>query len=99
MKSTPSRTADAGGNDQNPFWPETNLKADEREEQRSEAYYVDILNTKKNETARYSVSLTDWTALNLGESVFITASRFGGDPCISDEKGNPLIRLFTAGTP
>lgn len=90
---TPSRTADAEGDDQFPYWPETNLQSDEREEERTEAYFVDILNTKKNETARYRVSPTDWTLLVPGSPVYITTNRFGADPCISDENGIPLVQL------
>ena len=90
---TPERTATAEGRDQIPYWPETNLKPDEREEDRTEAYYVEILNTKNNETVRYSLSQADWRTLRPGDQVYITANRFGEDVSISDEKGNPLIRL------
>ena len=54
---------------------------------------MEILNTKKNETARYGLSQTNWRTLRPGDQVYISANRFGEDASISDEKGNPLIRL------
>ncbi len=90
---TPTRTASAGADDHNPYWPDTNLAEDEREGQRAEAYRITITDTKKGETTRYRVTEDDWNTLNAGDSIYFTVKRTGDDPCISDEKGNPIITL------
>ena len=94
---TYERTATAEGTDQNPYWPETKLRAGERDGQRSETYRVEITDTDKNTASRYRVSESDWNSLTVGENVYITMSRMGGAPGISDEKGNPLVQLTRDG--
>ena len=93
-KWTPTRTVTAGADDHNPYWPDTNLADDEREGRRAEAYRVMITDTKKNETTRYRVAESDWNTLNAGDGIYFTVKRSGEDPCISDEKGSPLITLI-----
>ena len=90
---TPTRTATASGDDHSPYWPDPQLSQDEREGQRSAVYRVTITNTQKGESNRYRVSEADWNTLNAGDSIYFTAKRSGGEPCISDEKGNPLVQL------
>ncbi len=90
---TPTRVATASGTDHDVYWPDTQLSENEREGQRGAAYRVVITNTKKGESIRYRVSEEDWNGLNAGDAIYFTATRTGGDPCISDEKGNPLVRL------
>ena len=63
------------------------------EGQRAAVYRVTITNTQKGESTRYRVSEADWNTLNAGDSIYFTVKRSGGEPCISDEKGNPLVQL------
>ena len=74
-------------------WPDPQLKADEREGQRAAVYRLTITNMKNNESARYRVSESDWNGLREGEDIYFTVKRSGGEPCISDAKGNPLVEL------
>ena len=90
---TPTRQATASADDHSPYWPDPQLKADEREGQRAAVYRLTITNTKNNESARYRVSESDWNGLREGEDIYFTVKRSGGEPCISDAKGNPLIEL------
>ncbi|MBQ6232489.1 MAG: hypothetical protein IJJ80_03180 [Clostridia bacterium] len=90
---TPNRQATAGADDHDPYWPDTNLAEDEREGQRAEVYRVTITNSKTGESARYRVRQTDWDQLKAGDSIYFTVKRSGDEPCISDEKGNPIITL------
>ena len=89
-----NRQATASAEDHDPYWPDTNLAEDEREGQRIETYRIIVLDTKNNTTTRYRVAESDWNQLKAGDMVYITAKRSGADPCISDEKGNPLISLI-----
>ncbi len=90
---TPSRVATSDGTDHNVYWPDTNLADDEREGRRGEAYRVVIANTKSGEATRYRVAESDWNGLNAGDAIYFTVTRSGDNPCISDEKGNPIIQL------
>ena len=90
---TPTRVARSGAEDHDPYWPDTELGENEREGQRAEAYRVIITNTKDGSSARYRVTQADWESLNAGDDIYFTVRRSGGEPCISDEKGNPIVEL------
>ncbi len=91
---TPTRQATSSGEGHTAYWPEPDLGADEREGERAAVYRITVTHKKDNSTARYRLAEADWEKLNAGDSVYITAKRSGANPCISDEKGNPLITLI-----
>ena len=86
------RNAVASGEDHNTYWPQTNLAEDEREGQRS-AKYVFTVTGEDDEKETYSVDESTWMELEKGDDIFITTTRIGGDPYISDKDGNRLADL------
>ena len=89
-----TRTADASGEGHNAEWPDPNLAEDERESDRSAAYRVTIQDLKNQSIATYRMKEEDWRAINEGDKIFITATRTGSNPYISDQKGEKLYDLF-----
>ncbi len=87
------RQARAAGEDHNAYWPDPGLEENQREGGRAEAYRVQ-LKDKDGNVSRYRLAEADWRQLNPGDTVYVTAKRSGADPCISDEKGNPLYQLI-----
>ncbi len=93
----PGRYAEASEHSTSPYWPDPELKEDEREGQRAEVYRFTVeLKQKNGEVQRqtYRIAFSDWQNLHLGDSLYITAKRTGADACISDEKGNPLMDIY-----
>ncbi len=90
---TPTRIASSSGEDQQPFWPETNLAENEREGDRKEEYRFTVTVNKDNSTAVYSLAEADWNNLKVGDTIYITAKRTGADAYISDQKGNKIADI------
>ena len=91
---TPVREAEASGEDQNPFWPELNLKEDEREGSPRTERYSFTVTGEKGETGTWYLKEEDWKTLGKGNRVTISTHRGSGESWIVDEKGNPLIRVY-----
>ncbi len=91
---TPVREAEASGEDQNPFWPELNLKEDEREGSPRTERYSFTVTGEKGETGTWYLKEEDWKTLGKGNHVTISTHRGSGESWIVDEKGNPLIRVY-----
>ena len=91
---TPAREATASGEDQNPYWPELNLKEDEREGSPRAERYSFMVTGEKGETETWYLAEEDWKKLSPGDRVTISTRRGSGESWIVDEKGNQLIRVY-----
>ena len=91
---TPSRDEQASGDSHDAAWPEVTLGENEREGERTEAYFFTVEHQKSKEApAVYRLAESDWMHVSVGDQIFITAKRSGADPYISDEKGNKIADL------
>ena len=92
---TSAREATASGEDQNPSWPELNLKEDEREgSPRAERYSFTVTGAK-GETETWYLAEEDWKKLSPGDRVTISTRYESGESWIVDEKGNQLVRVYS----
>lgn len=89
---TPTRDVTAAAADNHPYWPEVTLSANEREGDRTEAYSITV--TMKDKTQTWYLHEADWSKLETGSNIYITATRAGGNPCITDAKGNTIANLY-----
>lgn len=87
-----SRNASASGKDHQPYWPDTQLTDNEREGRRSEQYCFSVQD-KKGTVSVYRLSEAEWLKLEPGDTVNITARRTGGEPYLSDQKGNKIADI------
>ena len=55
-------------NDKFPYWGNTNLSNVERISNKSELYYITVLNLENEETKTYTISYNDWMTLELDET-------------------------------
>ena len=67
------RSVTTSGSDKDPYWGNVTLESDERESFKSEKYYITGLNTKNKET-KVSLSFSDWSSLEVGQSVKLKIS-------------------------
>lgn len=86
-----TRDVKTSNHDQNPYWGDTNLSANEREGSKKESYYVELKIKKKKVT--YSVSFTDWQQLNQKDSYKIEIHYDNSGDVLQDSKGNPLFKI------
>jgi len=91
---TPSRDVQSSGSDHNAYWPEVTYAADEREGKKTEVYRMTVTGEKDGSSATYRLAEADWRNVNTGTGIYITASRMGGHPCISDKDGNRIADLI-----
>lgn len=70
-----NRTESAKGNDENPYWPETNITdtKKEREASKKETYTIIVLN-KKNKEITFTASYDIWKRIQKGEPVKVKIS-------------------------
>jgi len=66
-----NRTESSSGETDDPYWPEFNLSAKERESGRNETYTI-YFETKEKKTYSKNVSYDEWKEFNLGEKYHIT---------------------------
>lgn len=78
------RTVSTNGNDQYPYWGELKLATKEREESRSEQYWLTCLDEKEKEI-KITVSYEDWISVSIGQQVRMKIS-LGHGELIQDEK-------------
>lgn len=67
------RSIKTNGVDKKPYWGDVTLESNERESSKSEFYYVTGLN-KKNKESKISLSFSDWSSLEVGQSVKLKIS-------------------------
>lgn len=87
-----SREARASGDNHDVYWPDPELGENEREGRKTEIYAFSVQD-KDGKTTHWSVDQETWNTLNVGDEVHLTVRRSGADPCLSDEKGNPIAYL------
>ena len=87
------RTEKAGAENREPEWPALNLAEDEREGPKTEVYRIVVEDPKKGTSTRYRITQDEWSALQPGQEVYVTAKRTGSNPYLSDSSGNKLADL------
>lgn len=87
------REVNAHGGDHETVWPDPELGEDEREGEKTEIYAFSVTDRDGKKTT-WMVDEATWDTLNAGDEVHITARRSGADPYLSDEKGNPIAKLY-----
>lgn len=63
------RSVKTSGTNNSPYWGEPNLASDERTSTKSEKYMVKGIDIKTEETISFSLSLEDWSSLNVGQNL------------------------------
>lgn len=63
------RSVKTSGTDNSPYWGDPNLASDERTSTQSETYMVKGIDIKTEETISFSLSLEDWSSLNVGQNL------------------------------
>ena len=71
-----SRTVDTSGRDKSPYWGEVVLSEKEREDDRTEKYWIVTVN-KKDKTKTYPVSYTQWEDIEVGDVLEAKVSLIG----------------------
>lgn len=90
---TPSRTAAASGTDHNTYWPDLNLKEDEREgSPRSESYSFTVVDRKGNSTS-WELAESDWMNIEVESNLNITSKRTGSNAWITDDDGKQIAQV------
>ena len=64
------------GNDKEPYWKDFELEDLQREGERNETYYVEVVN-EDGETNKYKFDFETWNSLEKGETVSIKTTIFG----------------------
>jgi len=62
------RSVPTKNNDKSPYWGNTNLSSVERISNKSERYYITVLNLENEEIKTYTISYNDWMTLELDET-------------------------------
>ena len=94
---TPVRESTSSGSDHSTFWPELILAEDEREgSPRTERYFFEVQDKKNVLTTWQIEQEADWQKINVGDGLTISTQRGSGASWIVDEKGNKLVRVYTA---
>ena len=70
------RSVDTKGNDHEPYFGEYRLKSGERKGEETSTYYIIAVNSKGREK-RYTLSYSDWTNVNEGETLSVVVHIFG----------------------
>lgn len=63
------RSVKTSGTNNSPYWGDPNLASDERTSTQSETYMVKGIDIKTEETISFSLSLEDWSSLNVGQNL------------------------------
>ena len=74
----------SSGYDKNPYWEEPELKELQRENGRSETYYIAVIN-EDEEVKTYQFNFDTWSALEVGEKIKIKTTILGTAELIIDE--------------
>lgn len=87
------RDVSASNQDKKPFWPEYTLAEDERKGTTEEVYTITV-EDEKGKTKTYRLSESVWNDYNKGDEIYITATRTGSHPFISDKDGNKIADIM-----
>lgn len=71
------RSVDTSGSDKNPYWGEVVLGSRERQSEKHENYYISGIADEK--TRRYSLSYSDWSRFNKGDTLELTVRQGDGE--------------------
>ena len=63
------RSVETSGTNNSPYWGNPNLSFDERTSTQSETYMVKGIDIKTEETISFSLSLEDWSSLDIGQNL------------------------------
>lgn len=63
------RSVKTSGTDSSPYWGDPNLASDERTSTQSETYMVKGIDIKTEETISFSLSLENWSSLDVGQNL------------------------------
>lgn len=63
------RSVETSGTNNSPYWGNPNLASDERTSTQSETYMVKGIDIKTEETISFSLSLEDWSSLDVGQNL------------------------------
>ena len=63
------RSVETSGTNKSPYWGDPNLASDERTSTQSETYMVKGIDIKTEETISFSLSLEDWSSLDVDQNL------------------------------
>lgn len=72
-----TRTADSSGEDDDVFWPETNLKDKEREGEKTERYQISFVDDKGRQVLTKECTYESYMKLHAGDKVSAERNQFG----------------------
>lgn len=73
------RSVKTSGTDNSPYWGDPNLASDERTSTQSETYMVKGIDIKTEETISFSLSLEDWSSLDVGQNLKVKITLCHGE--------------------